>query len=243
MLGDTGVAVNPEDERYKAIIGKHVILPIVGRKIPIVADNYADPTAGTGAVKVTPAHDFNDFDVAKRTGLRAINVLNTDASVTIKDNEDFLEGLGHPAALHGAWDRLEGQDRFTARKIIVEIFEEAGLLDKIEPHIHTVPHGDRGGVPIEPRLTEQWWVDNKTLAEAAPSHRSAKAAPSLFRRTGRTLISSGWRTSSPGAFPASSGGAIRSRPGTVRTARSSSRKPRRRRCRLRSSITSRTKAR
>jgi valyl-tRNA synthetase len=167
MLGDTGVAVNPEDERYKAIIGKHVILPIVGRKIPVVADNYADPTAGTGAVKVTPAHDFNDFDVAKRTGLRAINVLNTDASVTIKDNEDFLEGLGHPAALHGAWDRLEGQDRFTARKIIVEIFEEAGLLDKIEPHIHTVPHGDRGGVPIEPRLTEQWWVDNKTLAKPA----------------------------------------------------------------------------
>ncbi|MBB4274204.1 valine--tRNA ligase [Rhizobium mongolense] len=167
MLGDTGVAVNPEDERYKSIIGKHVILPIVGRKIPIVADNYADPTAGTGAVKVTPAHDFNDFDVAKRTGLRAINVLNTDASVTIKDNEDFLEGLGHPAALHGAWDRLEGQDRFTARKIIVEIFEEAGLLDKIEPHIHTVPHGDRGGVPIEPRLTEQWWVDNKTLAKPA----------------------------------------------------------------------------
>ncbi|PKA39813.1 valine--tRNA ligase [Rhizobium sullae] len=167
MLGDTGVAVNPEDERYKPIIGKHVILPIVGRKIPIVADNYADPTAGTGAVKVTPAHDFNDFDVAKRTGLRAINVLNTDASVTIKDNEDFLEGLDHPAALHGAWDRLEGQDRFTARKIIVEIFEEAGLLDKIEPHIHTVPHGDRGGVPIEPRLTEQWWVDNKTLAKPA----------------------------------------------------------------------------
>ncbi|MEX2693699.1 valine--tRNA ligase [Rhizobium mongolense] len=167
MLGDTGVAVNPDDERYKSIIGKHVILPIVGRKIPIVADNYADPTAGTGAVKVTPAHDFNDFDVAKRTGLRAINVLNTDASVTIKDNEDFLEGLGHPAALHGAWDRLEGQDRFTARKIIVEIFEEAGLLDKIEPHIHTVPHGDRGGVPIEPRLTEQWWVDNKTLAKPA----------------------------------------------------------------------------
>ncbi|MBB4231631.1 valine--tRNA ligase [Rhizobium mongolense] len=167
MLGDTGVAVNPDDERYKSIIGKHVILPIVGRKIPVVADNYADPTAGTGAVKVTPAHDFNDFDVAKRTGLRAINVLNTDASVTIKDNEDFLEGLGHPAALHGAWDRLEGQDRFTARKIIVEIFEEAGLLDKIEPHIHTVPHGDRGGVPIEPRLTEQWWVDNKTLAKPA----------------------------------------------------------------------------
>ncbi|MBB3947707.1 valyl-tRNA synthetase [Rhizobium skierniewicense] len=167
MLGDTGIAVNPEDERYKSIVGKHAILPIVGRKIPIVADDYADPSAGTGAVKITPAHDFNDFEVGKRAGLRAINILNVDATVTIKDNEDFLEGLDHPAALHGAWDRLEGQDRFTARKIIVEIFEEAGLLDKIEPHKHMVPHGDRGGVPIEPRMTEQWWVDNKTLAKPA----------------------------------------------------------------------------
>ncbi|MDM9629563.1 valine--tRNA ligase [Rhizobium sp. S152] len=167
MLGDTGIAVNPEDERYKSIVGKHVILPIVGRKIPIVADDYADPTAGTGAVKITPAHDFNDFEVGKRAGLRAINVMNIDASISIKENEEFLEGLDHPAALHGAWDRLEGQDRFAARKIIVEIFEEAGLLDKIEPHKHVVPHGDRGGVPIEPRLTDQWWVDNKTLAKPA----------------------------------------------------------------------------
>ncbi|MQB09494.1 valine--tRNA ligase [Agrobacterium sp. ICMP 6402] len=167
MLGDTGVAVNPEDERYKGIVGKHVILPIVGRKIPIVADDYADPTAGTGAVKITPAHDFNDFEVGKRCGLRAINVMNIDGTISIKENEDFLEGLNHPAALHGAWDRLEGQDRFFARKVIVEIFEEAGLLDKIESHKHVVPHGDRGGVPIEPRLTDQWWVDNKTLAQPA----------------------------------------------------------------------------
>ncbi|PDT09719.1 valine--tRNA ligase [Rhizobium sp. M1] len=167
MLGDTGVAVNPEDERYKPIVGKHVILPIVGRKIPIVTDSYADPTAGTGAVKVTPAHDFNDFDVGKRAKLRAINVMNVDGTIAIKDNEDFLEGLDNPAALHGAWDRLEGQDRFYARKVIVEIFEEAGLLDKIEPHKHMVPHGDRGGVPIEPRLTEQWFVDNKTLGQPA----------------------------------------------------------------------------
>nr|WP_295981371.1 valine--tRNA ligase [uncultured Agrobacterium sp.] len=167
MLGDTGVAVNPEDERYKGIVGKHVILPIVGRRIPIVADDYADPTAGTGAVKITPAHDFNDFEVGKRCGLRAINVMNIDGTISIKENEDFLEGLDHPAALHGAWDRLEGQDRFFARKVIVEIFEEAGLLDRIEPHKHVVPHGDRGGVPIEPRLTDQWWVDNKTLAQPA----------------------------------------------------------------------------
>ncbi|MBY5351110.1 valine--tRNA ligase [Rhizobium leguminosarum] len=167
MLGDTGIAVNPEDERYKPVVGKHVILPIVGRKIPIVADSYADPTAGTGAVKITPAHDFNDFEVGKRAGLRSINIMNIDGTIAIKENEEFLEGLDNPAALHGAWDRLEGQDRFYARKVIVEIFEEAGLLDKIEPHKHMVPHGDRGGVPIEPRLTEQWFVDNKTLGQPA----------------------------------------------------------------------------
>ncbi|WP_112816680.1 valine--tRNA ligase [Ensifer sp.] len=167
MLGDSGIAVNPEDERYKPLIGKHVILPIVGRRIPVVGDDYADPTAGTGAVKITPAHDFNDFDVGKRAGLAAINILTIEGRITIKDNEEFLEGLSDPAALHGAWDELEGKDRFEARKIIVRIFEEAGLLDKIEPHKHMVPHGDRGGVPIEPRLTEQWYVDAKTLAKPA----------------------------------------------------------------------------
>ncbi|MBY5888082.1 valine--tRNA ligase [Rhizobium ruizarguesonis] len=167
MLGDTGIAVNPEDERYKPVVGKHVILPIVGRKVPIVADSYADPTAGTGAVKITPAHDFNDFEVGKRAGLQSINIMNIDGTIAIKENEEFLEGLDNPAALHGAWGRLEGQDRFYARKVIVEIFEEAGLLDKIEPHKHMVPHGDRGGVPIEPRLTEQWFVDNKTLGQPA----------------------------------------------------------------------------
>ncbi|MDI7863342.1 valine--tRNA ligase [Rhizobiaceae bacterium n13] len=167
MLGDTGVAVHPDDARYKGIVGKHVILPIVGRRIPIVADEYPDPTAGSGAVKMTPAHDFNDFEVGKRAGLRQINVLTIDGRVAIKENEDFLEGLDHPAALHGAWDMLEGKERFEARKIIVEILEEAGLVDRIEPHKHMVPHGDRGGVPIEPRLTEQWYVDAKTLAKPA----------------------------------------------------------------------------
>ncbi|MCA1492787.1 valine--tRNA ligase [Ensifer sp. NBAIM29] len=167
MLGDTGVAVHPEDVRYKGIVGKHVILPIVGRRIPIVADEYPDPTTGTGAVKMTPAHDFNDFDVGKRQRLRLVNVLTADGRITIKNNEDFLDGLDNPAALHGAWDQLEGKDRFEARKLIVEILEAAGLVDHIEPHKHMVPHGDRGGVPIEPRLTEQWYVDAKTLARPA----------------------------------------------------------------------------
>lgn len=167
MLGDTGVAVHPDDVRYKGIVGKHVILPIVGRRIPIVADEYPDPTTGTGAVKMTPAHDFNDFEVGKRRGLRLVNVLTADGRITIKNNEDFLEGLDHPAALHGAWDELEGKDRFDARRRILEILEAAGLVDHIEPHRHMVPHGDRGGVPIEPRLTEQWYVDAKTLAKPA----------------------------------------------------------------------------
>lgn len=168
MLGDTGIAVHPSDVRYQALVGKHVILPIVGRRIPIVADEYPDPTAGTGAVKMTPAHDFNDFEVGKRAGLRMINVLTVEGNITIKDNEDFLEGLEASALeLPGVWDQLEGQDRFAARKLIVQVLEEANLLDKVEPHTHMVPHGDRGGVPIEPRLTEQWYVDAKTLAQPA----------------------------------------------------------------------------
>ncbi|MDQ0457191.1 valine--tRNA ligase [Rhizobium paknamense] len=167
MLGDTGIAVHPDDARYKDIVGKHVILPIVGRRIPIVADEYPDPTAGTGAVKMTPAHDFNDFEVGKRAGLRMINILNVDATVTITDNDDFLEGLAPSREQEMVWAELQGQDRFFVRKKIVEILEAEGLLDKIEPHKHMVPHGDRGGVPIEPRLTEQWYVDAKTLAEPA----------------------------------------------------------------------------
>ncbi|RCW24720.1 valyl-tRNA synthetase [Ciceribacter lividus] len=167
MLGDTGVAVHPDDARYKEIVGKHVILPIVGRRIPIVADEYPDPTAGTGAVKMTPAHDFNDFEVGKRACLSMVNILNVDATVGIVGNDDFMEGLTPTREQEMVWSELEGLDRFAARKKIVEILEAEGLVDKIEPHKHMVPHGDRGGVPIEPRLTEQWYVDAKTLAKPA----------------------------------------------------------------------------
>jgi valyl-tRNA synthetase len=167
MLGDTGIAVHPSDTRYQSLIGKHVTLPIVGRRIPIVADEYPDPEAGTGAVKMTPAHDFNDFEVGKRAGLRMVNVLTTDARITIAENEEFLEGLAPNTLQLGLWDQLEGMDRFEARKFIVTVMEEGGFLDKIEPHTHMVPHGDRGGVPIEPRLTEQWYVDAATLAKPA----------------------------------------------------------------------------
>jgi valyl-tRNA synthetase len=186
FLGDTGIAVHPSDTRYQDLVGKHVVLPFVGRSIPIVADEYPDPEAGTGAVKMTPAHDFNDFDVGKRCGLRMINVLTVDAKVTLVDNDDFMEGLGESEDLSRLIAAVEGRDRFEARKAIVAMFEEAGLVDKIEPHTHMVPHGDRGGVPIEPRLTEQWYVDAATLAKpaiAAVREGRTKFVPKNWEKT------------------------------------------------------------
>jgi valyl-tRNA synthetase len=167
MLGDTAVAVHPEDERYADLVGKHAVLPIVGRRIAIVADEYSDPEKGTGAVKITPAHDFNDFEVGKRHHLRLVNVLNADATINIKDNDDFLEGVEKTSQREAVWDRLHGLDRFEARRLVVELMEEGGFLAGVEPHRHMVPHGDRGGVPIEPFLTDQWYVDAKTLAKPA----------------------------------------------------------------------------
>ncbi|MEK1889660.1 MAG: valine--tRNA ligase [Phyllobacterium sp.] len=167
MLGDTGVAVNPDDTRYHALVDNNVVLPLVGRHIPIVADSYADPEAGSGAVKITPAHDFNDFEVGKRNDLRQINILNTDATIHLKDNDDFLEGLVPSRNLSQLIHVLDGKDRFVARKLIVTMMEEGGYLEKIEEHIHMVPHGDRGDVPIEPFLTDQWYVNAGELAKPA----------------------------------------------------------------------------
>ncbi len=167
MLGDTGVAVNPKDGRYHALVGNDVVLPLVGRHIPIVADEYADPEAGSGAVKITPAHDFNDFEVGKRNDLRAINILTPEAAVTLKGNNDFLEGLELTPELKALINELDGQDRFAVRKRIVELMDERGYLEKIEDHTHAVPHGDRGGVPIEPYLTDQWYVNAAELAKPA----------------------------------------------------------------------------
>ena len=167
MLGDTGVAVNPKDGRYHALVGNDVVLPLVGRHIPIVADDYADPEAGSGAVKITPAHDFNDFEVGKRNDLRAINILTPEASITLKGNNDFLEGLELAPELKALINELDGQDRFAVRKRIVELMDERGYLEKVEDHTHAVPHGDRGGVPIEPYLTDQWYVNAAELAKPA----------------------------------------------------------------------------
>lgn len=150
MLGDTAVAVNPEDERYKDLVGKFLILPLVGRRIPVVADDYADPETGSGAVKITPAHDFNDFEVGKRHGLEMINILDRDAKL----NENVPEPY-------------RGLDRDVARKKVVADIEALGLLEKIDDHLMTRPEGDRSGVVIEPWLTDQWYCDAHTLAQPA----------------------------------------------------------------------------
>ncbi|KRB86406.1 valine--tRNA ligase [Sphingomonas sp. Root710] len=157
MLADMAVAVNPEDDRYKALIGKQVKLPITGRLIPIVADEHADPELGSGAVKITPGHDFNDFEVGKRAGFKPAEMLNMlDAEAKLVQTSDGLI----PA------DYL-GLDRFEARKKVVEAIDAAGLLEKIEDRVIQTPYGDRSGVVIEPWLTDQWYVDAETLAKPA----------------------------------------------------------------------------
>ncbi|WP_342152576.1 valine--tRNA ligase [Methylorubrum sp. SB2] len=163
MLGDTAVAVHPEDERYTALVGKRVRLPLVGRLIPIVADSYSDPEKGTGAVKITPAHDFNDFEVGRRAGVAAINILDPEARIQIAGNAAFLEGAEPEEAAMA----LDGLEREKARKQVVALMEERGRLRTVEPNTHAVPHGDRSGVVIEPYLTDQWYVNVKPLAERA----------------------------------------------------------------------------
>ncbi len=161
MLGDTAVAVHPDDERYKHLVGKAVRLPIVGRPIPIIADEYPDPEKGSGAVKITPAHDFNDFQVGKRHNLPVINVFDDYARI----NESAPEAY-------------RGLDRFAARKKVVEEFEALGLLREIEKTRHVVPHGDRSGVVVEPYLTDQWYVDAKTLA--GPAIKAVEEGRTVF---------------------------------------------------------------
>ncbi|HLH10744.1 MAG TPA: valine--tRNA ligase, partial [Methylovirgula sp.] len=158
--------VHPDDPRYQRLQGKRVRLPLVGRLIPIVADSYSDPEKGTGAVKITPAHDFNDFEVGKRHNLPLVNVLDAEASMTLRGNQAFPEGLAdYPFEQTIA--ALDGKPREEARKIVVDMMEERGLLEKVEANQHAVPHGDRSGVVLEPRLTDQWYVDAKVLAAPA----------------------------------------------------------------------------
>jgi valyl-tRNA synthetase len=166
MLGDTAVAVHPENPTLGSLIGKQAILPLVGRRIPIVADEYADPEKGTGAVKITPAHDFNDFEVGRRHDLAMPSVLDREARVTLEEIAADLTptpGVADPDFVHS----LAGLDRFEARKLIVAELERLELLVKVEPHTHQVPHGDRSGVPIEPLLTIQWYCNAEVLAKPA----------------------------------------------------------------------------
>jgi len=150
MLGDTAVAVHPEDPRYQHLIGKHVKLPLVGRLIPIVGDDYADPEKGTGCVKITPAHDFNDYEVGKRHSLEMINIFNDSAQI----NEEAPEAY-------------QGLDRFDARKVIVADLDTLGLLEEIKDHTLMVPRGDRSGTVVEPYMTDQWYVKIAPLAKPA----------------------------------------------------------------------------
>ena len=167
VLGDTGVAVNPEDPRYKDLIGKEIILPLVGRRIPILGDEHADMEKGTGCVKITPAHDFNDYEVGKRHALPMINVLTFDGD--IRQSAEVFNTNGEEST---EWsdeipEQFRGLERFAARKAVVAAFEQLGLLDEIKPHDLTVPYGDRGGVVIEPMLTDQWYVRTAPLAKVA----------------------------------------------------------------------------
>ena len=150
IFGDTAVAVNPNDPRYKSLIGKFVTLPLMGREIPIIADEYSDMEKGSGAVKITPAHDFNDFDVGRRHNLKIINIFNEYA--TLNENVPL---------------EYQQLDRFEARKKVVSAMDGIGLLSSVEQNLHFVPHGDRSQVPLEPWLTDQWYCDAKTLAEPA----------------------------------------------------------------------------
>ena len=169
MLGDTAVAVNPDDKRYSHLKGKYVILPIINRRIPIIFDNYSDPEKGSGAVKITPAHDFNDFEVGKRHGLDMINIFDANASINENGGEDF-----------------KGLDRFEARKKVLEILKAQNLYIKEEKIVHTVPHGDRSNVVVEPWLMDQWYVDAYKLAQPAikaVKNKKTKFVPANWDKT------------------------------------------------------------
>ncbi|NMF60091.1 valine--tRNA ligase [Pseudanabaena yagii] len=161
MLGDTAVAVNPDDDRYKHLIGKTVMLPIMNREIPIISDRYVDKAFGSGCVKVTPAHDPNDFEMGQRHSLPLINILNKDGSINANGGE------------------FEGQDRFVARKNIVKKLDELGLVEKIEDYAHTVPYSERGKVPVEPLLSIQWFVKIKPLSDFALEQFDKQNSPTF----------------------------------------------------------------
>ncbi len=204
MLGDMAVAVHPDDERFADLVGRNVILPLTGRRIPVVADEHSDPTKGSGAVKITPAHDFNDFEVGRRHKLDMPSVLDEEARITLGEIEDELraeEGLADPAFVRA----LAGMPRDEARKVMVAELERLEWLEKIEPHTNQVPYAERSGAVVEPRLTTQWYCDARTLA--GPAVEAVESGRIEFvPRQWRIPFTPGCATSSPGASAASSGG-------------------------------------
>jgi len=176
MLADMAVAVHPDDDRYRALIGRNVRLPITGRLIPIVADEHADPELGSGAVKITPGHDFNDFEVGRRAGMKPVDMLNMfDGHARVLQTQDGLIP-----------EELVGLDRFEARQRVVEMLEAEGALELVEDRVIHLPYGDRSGVPIEPWLTDQWYVDAATLAKKpieAVRNGDIKVVPKTWEKT------------------------------------------------------------
>ncbi|AUP77035.1 hypothetical protein CWS02_23610 [Enterobacter sp. EA-1] len=211
LLGDTGVAVNPEDPRYKDLIGKFVVLPLVNRRIPIVGDEHADMEKGTGCVKITPAHDFNDYEVGRRHKLPMINILTFDGD--IRESAQVYDTNGnesdvYPADIPAEFQKLE---RFAARKAMVAAVDALGLLEEIKPHDLTVPYGDRGGVVIEPMLTDQWYVRADVLAKPAVEaveNGDIQFVPKQYEN----MYFSGCAIFRTGVSPASCGGATVFRP-------------------------------
>lgn len=207
MLGDTAVAVHPEDERYQSLIGKTVILPLANREIPIIADDYVDREFGTGVVKITPAHDFNDYEVGRRHQLPMVNVMTLNAD--IRDEPEIIGVDNKPLVDYVAEipEKYRGMERFAARKQIVADFDALGLLEEIKPHDLKVPYGDRGGVPIEPMLTDQWYVSVKPLAEVA-TKAVEEGEINSCRNNMKTSISRGCVIFKTGVFLANFGGDI-----------------------------------
>ena len=210
MLGDGAVAVNPEDERYQHLIGKMVILPLSNRHIPIIADDYAKMDKGSGAVKITPAHDFNDFEVGRRHNLPLINLMTATAAM------ESIEEIPQ---------KYWGLDRYDARRQILEDLAAEGLVEREEVLSNVVPHGDRSGVVIEPWLMDQWYVNAEKLA--APAIKAVEDGRTKFvpERWSKTYFEWMRKTSSHGAFPDSYGGGTGSPPGMAQTIRPLSRKP------------------
>jgi valyl-tRNA synthetase len=186
MLGDAAVAVHPDDERYKNMIGKTVTLPLVGRQIPVIADEYVDPEFGTGCVKITPAHDFNDYEMGKRHGLPMINILTRDAAILEMVHYEYAPGSEQEPKSEELPPKYAGLDRYEARDRIVHDLKEQDLLEKIDDHKLMVPRGDRSGAVVEPYLTDQWFVKIEPLAKpaiAAVENGNIKFVPDNWKNT------------------------------------------------------------